>query len=319
MELPSKVEPKYPTAPWRTMPWDDALRWLRENDEQANFYPGVDTKSLVKQHPHLGCVDVREVQVETPTGSQPGRIYRDENAKESGHALVWVHGGAFVRGNIDIPEAHWVSLELASRGIPVFNVEYSKCLGNVHYPVPSDDVMAAWIHATENAEEFFGVSASDLMIGGGSAGSALSGSVTVRLRDNGKSLPAGVIWSYPVLHPDGRHPEDPHDPIRPYGVFALEYAGSHDATTKPHVLVGNDDGVGFPPTFMVICEKDPLRPSGEAFAKKLQAASVPVDLRMEVGADHGHLNEPADSAALKTIESIAEWIWSRPRVATAKE
>ena len=60
---------------------------------------------------------------------------------------MWVHGGAFMGGYLDMPESNWVALELAARGIPVFAVDYTKCLGDVHYPVPSDDVLAAWRHA----------------------------------------------------------------------------------------------------------------------------------------------------------------------------
>ena len=82
--------------------------------------------------------------VESPHGPQPARVYRDETATPTGRALVWVHGGAFIGGYLDMPESNWVALELAARGIPVFAVDYTKCLGDVHYPVPSDDVLAAW-------------------------------------------------------------------------------------------------------------------------------------------------------------------------------
>ena len=35
---------------------------------------------------------------------------------------------------------------------------------------------------------------------------------------------------------------------------------------NPHVFAGLGSGEGFPPTLVVVCELDGLRPSGEAFA-----------------------------------------------------
>ena len=65
---------------------------------------------------------------------------------------------------------------------------------------------------------------------------------------------------------------------------------------------------GFPSTLVVVCEKDDLRPSGEAFARQLADAGIAVDLHLEPGAGHGHINEPSDPTALPTVEAIAGWI-----------
>ena len=48
-----------------------------------------------------------------------------------------------IGGHLDIPESNWVAHELASRGIPVLSVDYTKCLGGVHYPVPVDEAACA--------------------------------------------------------------------------------------------------------------------------------------------------------------------------------
>ena len=95
----------------------------------------------------------------------PARLYRDAAAPASGRALVWVHGGAFIGGYLDMPEANWVALELAARGIPVLSVDYVKCLGDVHFPEPTDEVRAAWEHARGHAEELFGVDAAGAAAG----------------------------------------------------------------------------------------------------------------------------------------------------------
>lgn len=57
-----------------------------------------------------------------------------------------------------------------------------------------------------------------------------------------------------------------------------------------------------------MCEQDGLRPSGEAFAQLLDDAGVDVALHLEPGADHGHINEPADPTAARTIGAIGDWV-----------
>ncbi len=116
---------------------------------------------------------------------------------------MWVHGGAFIGGNLDMPESNWVARELAARGIPVVAVDYTKCLGEVHYPVPSDDVLAAWRHVRDAAVELLGVPAEQVALGGASAGGTLTAGAVTRLRDAGEPLPAALVLVYPLVHPNG--------------------------------------------------------------------------------------------------------------------
>ena len=138
------------------MPVPDAIRWLAEHGEPADPRPDIDTASLVRRFPHLVASPRRTRSSTGPHGPVPIRVYRDATATPSGRALVWVHGGAFIGGNLDMPESNWVARELAARGIPVASVDYAKCLGDVHYPVPSDDVLAAWRHVRDAAEDLLG-------------------------------------------------------------------------------------------------------------------------------------------------------------------
>ncbi len=292
----------------RRMPLPDALRWLREHGEPADPRTDIDTASLKRRFPRLANVTTHELVVASAHGPQPARAYRDDSAVASGRALVWVHGGAFIGGYLDMPEAHWVALELASRGIPVLAVDYTKCLGDVHHPVPSDDVIAAWEYARAHARDLVGVDADALLLGGASAGGALTSGVTAQLRDAGAALPAGLVLVYPVAHPDGGRPGHLPDPASPTTQLALNYAGSAEALADPHVFAGLGSGEGFPRTLIVVCELDGLRPSGEAFAALLADAGVDVTLHLEPGADHAHINEPADPTALPTVEAIADWI-----------
>ena len=148
--------------------------------------------------PGFAAVDLHNVPVPTPHGDVPARLYRHRTERRDG-ALVWVHGGGFVSGDIDMPEAHWVSVSLAAYGFGVLSVDHRKCIGGVHYPAPSDDVLAAWQWAVAHADEL-GVPAGRLHLGGASAGGSLAAGVTKRLRDGAGPLPASLVLVYPTLH-----------------------------------------------------------------------------------------------------------------------
>jgi len=294
---------------FRTLPLSEVLRMFREQGEPADPRPDIDTGSLQRRFPRLANVQTREVAIEGTERAVPARLYTDASAEASGHALVWVHGGAFIGGHLDMPESNWVALELAARGIPVLAVDYVKCLGDVHFPAPSDDVLAAWRHAVAHAEELF--STATVHLGGASAGGNLTAGAVARLRDAGEPVPAGLVLVYPVVHPNGPEASAEVELDSPHGALALNFAGSVAALADPHAFAALGPVEGFPPTFVVVCELDGLRPSGEAFAEQLAAAGIDVAVRREAAADHGHINEPADPTAWPTVDAIAAWIGSR--------
>ncbi|MBM7505209.1 alpha/beta hydrolase [Agromyces aurantiacus] len=303
------ADPDATTVPdFRRMPLAEAVRWLAENGEPEDPRPDIDTASLTRRFPRLAHVEIADLRIDGPRGRRvPARRYRDASAGASGRALVWVHGGAFIGGHLDMPESHWVALELASRGIPVLALDYVKCLGETHFPEPSDEVLAGWRHAVAHSQELFGVPASEILLGGASAGGNLTAGATARLRDGGEEVPAGLVLVYPVVHPNGPEASAVVDPDSPHGALSLNFVGSVAALADPHAFAALGPARGFPPTLVIVCEKDGLRPSGEAFARQLEEAGVEVTLHLELGADHGHINEPADPTALPTVEAIARW------------
>ena len=297
------------TVDLRTMPIADAVRWLAENGEPADPRSDIDTESLKRRFPHLGSVQMSDIRIDGPARRLvPARRYRDGSSEASGRALVWVHGGAFIGGHLDMPESNWVALELAARGIPVLAVDYVKCLGEVHFPAPSDDVLAAWRHSVAHADELFGVPAASVALGGASAGGNLTAGAVARLLDAGEPVPAGLVLVYPVVHPNGPAPGEPLDPASPHAGLTLNFVGSEEALGDPHAFAGLGTAEAFPPTFIVVCEHDELRPSGELFARHLAEAGVDATVHLEAGAGHGHINEPSDPTARPTVEAVAEWI-----------
>lgn len=246
-------------------------------------------------------------------------------------ALLWVHGGGFVHGDLDMPEADAVSRAFAARGALVASVDYRLVTDGADvFPAASDDVLTAWNWLVSKTDAL-GIDPQRLFIGGTSAGGNLvAGAVLRMLGDEpsgaADSLPAGIFLAYPTLlavqpppTPALRaaldaHPE--HDRFTPSAVremYETYLGGGIDDAPLPAVpgLAAATDLTGFPPTIMINGDIDELRMSGEAFAQTLRDAGVPIDLSLEPGTSHGHLNRPDEPGFATTIERAAAWMAGR--------
>lgn len=303
------TDPSVQRPDLRSMPLEEVLRWYAEHGEPDDPRTDIDTASLVRRFPRLARVETVDERIDGPDGTPvPIRWYRDPSAPASSRALVWVHGGAFLGGHLDMPESNWVALELAARGIPVVALDYTKCHGTAHYPIPNNEVRAAWEFARTHSCARLGVEPESLALGGASAGSTLAASVVTALIADDQPTPFGLLLVYPLLHPNGPAASALVDENAPHGQLALNYAGSVETLTDPTAFAGLGDGAGFPSTLVIVCELDELRPSGEAFAATLSAAGRDAHLYTELGAGHGHIDQPGDESALRTIEAIAGWL-----------
>jgi acetyl esterase len=276
----------------------------------------MDIGALFERFPELADVEVRDVTIESPHGPVGGRIYRASDSERAG--FVWVHGGGFIVGDVEMPEAHWVSLALAARGIPVLSLDYHKALRGVHYPVPSDDVLAGWTWATTHADQL-GVTAADLHFGGASAGANLVAGVTKRLRDSASPLPASLVLAYPLLHGDipplSRELQEKLAAEEVESLSAasvremnMQYVGSEALLDDRYAFAANGDVSGQPPVFILNSDTDVLRASGEAYAEQLGLAGVDVTIETEPGTRHGHLNGPDEPGAFPSLDRIATWL-----------
>jgi acetyl esterase len=297
-------------------PVPDLIRLIEASGGLPDPCPSDD--ELFARFPELRSVEVSEPEIAGPEAAVPARLYRRPGGAEPTAALVWVHGGAFVLGTLESAEAHWVGLALAARGIPVLSLDYRKSLHGVRAPAASDDVLAGWHWAVDHSDQL-GVTTDRLHLGGASAGGNLAAGVAKRLRDGAGASPASVVLAYPLLHAElPAWQEDELAAIKETsGVFfspdwirdlGLHHAGDPALLTDPHIFPANGDLAGLPPTFILNCEHDTIRSSGEAYACQLTADGVDVTVQMEPGAAHATLAEPFTAEGQRGIDRIASWM-----------
>lgn len=262
-------------------------------------------------------LEVRDLVIAGPHGDVPARTYRGATASWAG--LVWVHGGAFVAGDLDMPEAHWVGQALAALGITVVSLDHRKALRGIHHPIPSDEILAGWV-AAATEPEVLGGDVGHVHLGGASSGANLSAGVAVRLANGEGPRPASLVLVYPNLHAklpeaspaaaaaaSGLSPEQrfPPDFVRAVNV---NYVGRPELLDSPVAFPANADVTGLPATYVINAEADDLRASGEAFAAHLRGAGVRVLLEHEPGTVHGYLDRPDDPGAARTVARLAAWL-----------
>jgi acetyl esterase len=269
-------------------------------------------------------ITTTDLRLDGPHGPVPVRRYGP--AGDGSHpGLVWAHGGSFRWGDLDMPESDAVGRALAALGAVVVSVDYRLAVDGVRYPVPSDDVLAAFLDVAARAAEL-GIDPDRLSLGGGSAGGNLAAGAAKRLRDRGGVRPATVVLAYPSLHP--RLPELPPElaakvAAQPPGERrtpeALDeinrnYVGDPALLDDPYAMPALGDLHDLPPTLVVTSEHDALRASAQLYAAALIEAGNDVAVVLEHGTPHGHLNEPGHPGAERTIARIADWIALPPLI-----
>lgn len=250
---------------------------------------------------------IRETTVPGPGGHIPVRIYA-RNPDDFRAALLYFHGGGWVFGSFDTHDG--VCRALARRaGLTVLSVNY-RLAPEHQFPAAVEDAWAVTLWAVEHASALGIGQRTRLAVGGDSAGGNLAAVVALRARDAGIDLGLQLLI-YPVT--------DCRMSTASYAEFSsgcgltraeMEWFLNHylpattdrsDPVASP-LCATNHRGVA--PAFIITAEYDPLRDEGEAYAAKLQAAGVSVNLRRYEGLIHGFYR--MGSVFHQTSEALTE-------------
>lgn len=265
-----------------------------------------------------------------PHGAVPVRIYTPPATRGTGArpGLVWAHGGGFQGGDLDMPESDLVARELCGRADAVIVcVDYHLAVDAVRFPVPHDDMMAAFRWVARHAAEL-GVDPARIALGGASAGANLATGAALHLRDDVDAVtPNVLLLAYPTMHAE-LPPMPPEFEaklsavprvfrFRPEDVRAMSsnYLG-HDpdrGEISPYAMPAAGKVAGLPPVLIITSEYDDLLLSGTAFAAQLEQAGVAVDQRTIAGVLHGHLNhDPGLPGTEQSLQLFADALRTPP-------
>jgi acetyl esterase len=224
--------------------------------------------------------ELADVRDDTAAGV-PVRVYRPTE-EELPPVIVHLHGGGWVLGDLDTHDA--VCRDLAAdSGCAVVAVDYR--LAPEHpFPAALEDSLAAVRAVGE-----LGLDPERVAVYGDSAGGGLAAVIARELR-GGVRHQALV---YPVCDARlgatdsyARYADGYFMTAADMRWFLDHYAAGVDPTDPRLSPLAADDVSGAAPATIVLAEFDPLRDEGVAYARKLEAAGVEVELREYPGQVH---------------------------------
>jgi len=257
-------------------------------------------------------LDYSGIEESERTIAQDGETVRIHITKPAGIGLdapvfIFVHGGGWVLGDYPTHRRLVRDLVVASGAVAVFP-DYTPS-PEAHYPVAINQIYATtkWV-ATHGNE--IGVNGKNLAVVGSSVGGNMTAAVVLMAKDkNGPAIKLQVML-WPVTDANfytGSYKELGEGRFLTRNMmiwFWDNYLPDKKARKEIYaspLQASVDQLRGLPPTLIQTAENDVLRDEGEAYARKLDDAGVPVTLTRYGGLihDYGLLNPIAGVPAVK--------------------
>lgn len=225
---------------------------------------------------------------DTTLADVPVRIYTD--TEEPKGTIVYFHGGAFFSGSLDTHD-HVARALAKETGWQVISVGYSLA-PEVAYPVALNECYAVVRGVAATLDE-----TTPIALAGDSSGANFVAAVTFMAHDDGFDRLTHQILYYPSVDLDFDRDRWPsltenaegygleYNGLAPFNSFYLE--GGADPADPLVSPIKREDLSGLPRALVVTAGYDPLRDEGEAYAEKLRAAGVEVQLKRYDAANHG--------------------------------
>jgi acetyl esterase len=245
---------------------------------------------------HVASVEDRTLGI--PPGRTPGRaavpvrIYRPAGAAANGPAVLFLHGGGWVFGDLDSHDGLCRALAEAS-GAVLIAVHYRRA-PETPFPGGLEDCMAAGTWLAGSGSEL-GVDGSRLAVVGDSSGANMAAAMAALARDAGHPRIVIQVLAYPATDPSLSTPsyeEYADDPFLSRDEMAWywdQYTAPAQRADARAAVALNASLAGLPPAIVLTAGHDPLRDEGLGYAHALQAAGVPVTLRHYPEMPHGFL------------------------------
>jgi acetyl esterase len=264
--------------------------------------------------------EVRDLSAAGPHGAIPLRLYRGAAAGQVAQpVVVYFHGGGWVFGDLETHDNLCRSIANAAQ-CAVVSVDYR--LAPEHkFPAAVDDAWAAlkWVNARAGE---LGLDRGRIAVGGDSAGGNLATVVSLLAAESADVKVTCQILLYPTVDLGFGH-----ESFKRAGTgFNLTAASMQ--WFRGHYLNGPQEIedwraspmrakniAGLPPTFIATAGCDPLCDEGEAYARLLERAKVPVTFRTFPGQMHGFAGmsgfvKAADDV-IADVGATLKQVWAR--------
>ena len=282
------------------------------NKDSSPFWelPQPKPQEILTELQNKTPVDMSGVTTIERTIKQDGRtvklyIMTPEQRAGTPGVLLFVHGGVWIVGNFQNHQRLLRDLVVGSGEIGVF-VEYTP-LPAAKFPTQLEESYAALNWVAEHAGEF-GADGSRIAVAGNSVGGNMTAALTLMSKDRNGPKIAYQVLLIPAT--------DASVDTESYHEFATGrflsrafmkygwdlYAPDEKTRNNPYVspLRASDEELqGLPPALVITAENDPLRDEGEAYARKLMDAGVPVAATRYDGMIH-------DFVLLNAIHDVPE-------------
>lgn len=218
-----------------------------------------------------------------------------------------LHGGAFMMRRPQMDD-FWARFVVATTGLAVVLPDY-RVAPQVRYPVAHDQTYDVAAHLAGQGP---------LVVGGFSSGGNLAAAIALRSVETGDFTLRGQLLGVPSVDVaedvDDKCARVSGSMITP-GLLKLvraTYFKQAACRDEPWASpLRAPDLAGLPPAFVVTAERDVLRPEGDAYAARMQAAGVEVEHVVAAGVDHYFLHGGGQAAARAHMERMANWLGAR--------
>ncbi len=217
------------------------------------------------------------------------RMYAPAEVSEPLPGLLYIHGGGFSLGSVDGDDVRTREIAAIAQAV-VVSVEY-RLAPEDPFPAGLRDCTAALAYLAKNAGEL-GVDPQHIGVAGNSAGAGLAAATALLARDQGGPELCLQYLSIPELDdrletPSSRAFTDTPVANRANVILTWQHYLAGQQATAYAAPARATDLTGLPPSYVAVCEFDPLRDEGIDYAQRLVQAGVPVELHLYPGTFHG--------------------------------
>jgi acetyl esterase/lipase len=291
--------------------WEGARAKLLER--RRRFGDRADTSGL-------RTVNQRDVTVAAISTADPAvklRVYSMGVVTESPDpAILWLHGGGFTMGTVDMDDEMCRRIVLNARAV-VVSVDYGLAPERP-FPAAINDAYAA-LRWMSSASSQANIDRLRIAVAGQSAGAGIAAGLSLMARDRKELHIAYQVLLYACLDdrlrtPSSREILDPRSWNRKIAAGAWQaYLGQAGGDVTGYAAPARAaDLSGLPPTYVMVGGFDMVRDENLEYASRLMRSHVPTELHVYPGAFHGF--ELLVPDATVSQKATADWQGALRRV-----